>query len=209
MAVTAIDAPLGWPAGFVQSLAAYGAGGPFPDPGEDLWLRATDRVVWAAVGRRPLSVSSDRIAYPAVRAARLLSRLGPGRPACRDGSDGIIEVYPVGALAAWGIDPGRYKRPDALDVRRNLLTALMEALPELDLGGREGVLVATDHALDALVAALVARAHAIGQARPPSGHEADLAATEGWIWLPDRPIGLLTRSDRSDGRRAGQNVSGS
>jgi len=119
VAVTAIDAPLGWPAAFVRSVAAYGLGGPFPDPGEDLWLRATDRVVWAAVGRRPLSVSSDRIAYPAVRAARLLSRLGPDRPARRDGSDGIIEVYPAGALAAWGIDPGRYKRPDALDVRRS------------------------------------------------------------------------------------------
>ena len=50
MAVTAIDAPLGWPAAFVRSVSAYGLGGPFPDPGEDLWLRATDRVVWAAVG---------------------------------------------------------------------------------------------------------------------------------------------------------------
>lgn len=164
VAVTAIDAPLGWPAAFVRSVAAYGMGGPFPDPGEDLWLRATDRIVWAAVGRRPLSVSSDRIAYPAVRAARLLSRLGPGRPARRDGSDGIIEVYPAGALAAWGIDPGRYKRPDAVDVRRSLLTALVEALPGLELRGQEPILVATDHALDALVATLVAQAHAIGQA---------------------------------------------
>ena len=48
------------------------------------------RLDHAAGGRPPLSVSSDRIARPAVRAAMLLSRLGPaGRSAARDGTDGI------------------------------------------------------------------------------------------------------------------------
>jgi hypothetical protein len=174
VAATAIDAPFGWPSAFVDAVAEYGRGGPFPDnaddlwlrTADDLWLRTTDRVVWAAVGRRPLSVSSDRIAYPAARAARLLSRLGPGRPARQDGSDRVIEVYPAGALASWEIDPGRYKQPDGLEVRRSLVSALVEALPGLDVGEFGAVLVATDHAMDALIAALV----------------------EGWIWLPDRPI---------------------
>jgi len=184
---TAIDAPFGWPSAFVDAVAEYGRGGPFPDKGDDLWLRGTDRAVWAAVGRRPLSVSSDRIAYPAARAARLLSRLGPGRPARRDGSDQVIEVYPAGALASWGIDAGRYKQSDGLEVRRSLLSALVEALPGLDVGEHGAVLVATDHAIDALVSALMARAHMLGQVRGPTGAQATEAAIEGWIWLPDRP----------------------
>jgi predicted nuclease with RNAse H fold len=185
--VTAIDAPFGWPRAFVDALGVYSRGGVFPDNGGDLWLRTTDHVVWAEAGRRPLSVSSDRIAYPTARAARLLSRLGPGRPAHRDGSDGVIEVYPAAALASWGIDPGRYKQPDGLEVRRSLLSALVEALPGLDVGEHGAVLVATDHAIDALVAALVAGAHMLGQVRRPTEAQAIEAVIEGWIWLPDRP----------------------
>jgi Protein of unknown function (DUF429) len=155
------------------------------------WLRATDRVVMAAIRRRPLSVSSDRIAYPAVRAARLLARLGPSRPAWRDGSDRVIEVYPAAALAAWEIEPGRYKQPDGLEARRSLLSALVQALPGLDVGDQGPALVATDHAIDALIAALVARAHMLGQVRRPTEAEAKDAAVEGWIWLPDRPARFL------------------
>jgi hypothetical protein len=81
-------------------------------------------------------------------------------------------------------------------------------VPELDLGGHGPILVATDHALDALVAALVARAHASGQTRPPNHDETALAVTEGWIWLPDRPIGELTETRGSRGWRTGRPSSG-
>jgi hypothetical protein len=78
-------------------------------------------------------------------------------------------------------------------------------VPELDLGGQEPILVATDHALDALVAALVAGAHASGQTRPPNHDETAPATTEGWIWLPGRPIGELTETcDPAGGARAGR-----
>ena len=189
--VTAIDAPFGWPRAFVDAVAQYGLGRPFPDAGTDLWLRGTDRAVWAAVRRRPLSVSGDRIAYPAVRAARLLSRLGPGRPAHRNGSDRVIEVYPAAALAAWEIEPGRYKQRDGLEARCALLSALVEALPGLDVGEHYPALVATDHAIDAMIAALVARAYLLGQVCRRTEAQAKDAAVEGWIWLPDRPARFL------------------
>jgi len=190
--VTAIDAPFGWPRAFVDAVAQYGLGRAFPEPtGDDLWLRVTDHVIWDAIGRPPLSVSGDRIAYPAVRAARLLSRLGPSRPASRNGSDGVIEVYPAAALAAWEIKPGRYKGPGGLEARRSLLSSLVRALPGLDVGGHGPAFVETDHAIDALIAALVARAHILGQVRQPTEAQANDAAVEGWIWLPDRPIRFL------------------
>jgi predicted nuclease with RNAse H fold len=195
VAATAIDAPFGWPSSFANAIATYDLGRPFPEPsGEDLWLRVTDRVVQKTF-RRPLSVSSDKIAYPAVRAARLLSRLGPNPPARRDGLDGVIEVYPAAALAKWMIDPGRYKRPDGLEARRTLLAALVEKLPGLDVGGFGSTLVATDHAIDALVASLVARAYLLRQVQWPDEAQAEAAAVEGWIWLPDRPAHFLASED--------------
>ena len=189
--VIAIDAPFGWPSAFSHAVGEYSLGRPFPETDGGLWLRVTDRVVKDAVHRRPLSVSSDRIAYAAVRAARLLSRLGPHGPARRDGSDGVIEVYPAAALAVWEIDAGRYKQPDGLEVRRSLLSTLVEAVPGLDVGDHGPNLAATDHAIDALIAALVARAYILGQVRQPTATQARDAAVEGWIWLPDRPARFL------------------
>ncbi len=45
---------------------------------------------------QPLSVSTDRIALPAMGAASLLSRLPERAPL--DGSGVIVEVYPAAAL---------------------------------------------------------------------------------------------------------------
>ena len=139
--VTAIDAPFGWPHAFVDALAKYGLGQPFPEPIGNLWLRS--------------------------------------------------EVYPAAALAVWQIASGRYKRPDGVEARRALLRALVEALPGLDVGDHGPTLVATDHAIDALIAALVGRAHMLGQVRRPTDAQAKDAAVEGWIWLPDRPARFL------------------
>jgi len=80
--VIAIDAPFGWPVAFAALVAAYAAGSPWPDERPDpaaLWFRETDRAAMrTAGGRPPLSVSSDRIARPAERAARLLTLMGRG-----------------------------------------------------------------------------------------------------------------------------------
>ena len=189
--VVAIDAPFGWPIPFVDAVGAYAAGSPWPRqrPG-GLWLRRTDLVVQAAIGGRfPLSVSSDRIARPAERAARLLTLLGQAeRPAARDGSDGVIEVYPAGALRHWGIHVEGYKDPAAMNLRAQIRDALISATG-LRLSDDEHVaLAATDHALDALVASLVGRAFGIDGTHRPEGPDIAIARREGWIYLPT--IGL-------------------
>ena len=89
-----IDVPFGWPVDFVTAIRAYSETGAWPPsvpaPSEApkrLQYRATDRYVHHVTGRWPLSVSSDRIAIPAMRVAALLSRLAAdGRPVPRDGS---------------------------------------------------------------------------------------------------------------------------
>jgi len=71
-----VDAPFGWPGAFVEAVVAHHAGSPWPSFDlTALCYRATDRFVHDETGRRPLSVSSDRIAVTAMRAAGLLSKL--------------------------------------------------------------------------------------------------------------------------------------
>lgn len=133
--VTGIDSPFGWPRPFTDAIAAYAAGAAWPRQKPDgLWFRLTDlRARAIAGGRPPLSVSSGRIARPAERAARLLILLGTrDRAARRDGADGVIEVYPAGALRCWGIAIDGYQRSDGSAVRTRIADSIVEQL-ELSL----------------------------------------------------------------------------
>jgi predicted nuclease with RNAse H fold len=187
--VTGIDAPFGWPRPFVDAIAAYAAGTRWPrQKPEGLWLRRTDeRAIAVAGGRAPLSVSSDRIARPAERAARLLTLLGSDDQAvARDGSDGVIEVYPAGALRCWGIRSDGYKRSDGAGAaaRRLIFDTILDELTIETAASDREALVATDHAIDALVASLVARAFEIGAIVRPRDEDRSIAAVEGWLFLP-------------------------
>ena len=148
--------------------------------------RATDHWVRERCGIWPLSVSTDRIAYPALRAAPLLS----GK--LRDGSGQVAEVYPAAALLAWGLPNRGYKGPEGRAGRERIVAGLLDALPGLDGGAFDPEsLLCDDNRLDALVAALVARAVACGFCEPiPAEHLGD-ARVEGWIHVPSE--GSLAR----------------
>src|SRR5690625_1262568 len=92
-----IDVRFGWPQRFVVLLRLHAAG-TLPAPAStgpewrrDLAMRATDREVHRRTGLTPLSVSTDRIAHPALRWAGIeahlresgidTARAGSGRPA--------------------------------------------------------------------------------------------------------------------------------
>jgi len=192
--VTGIDAPFGWPLPFSESLTAYASGAPWPKAKDDaLWFRATDtHATTKSGGRPPLSVSSDRIARPAVRAALLLTLLGKkGKAVARDGADRVIEVYPAGAMRCWHLGMHGYKRPNATDVRQVLATELLDGTGVTATNEQRKALAATDHALDAFVAALVARAFGIGKVLPPPADLAEIARVEGWLFLPSGSLGDL------------------
>jgi predicted RNase H-like nuclease len=202
----AIDAPFGWPEAFVQSIVANASGGPWPDaPASSLRFRATEMVAQQVTGNAPLSESTSPLAFLGFRAARLRTRLGPlGHPAAVDGSDGIIEVYPAAALARWGLSAREYKRDEPLHHARRIaiVDALLDALP--GLSGYTDTLVASSDALDALVCALVGRAHAIGLVDQIPPELETLAGTEGWIWVPlGAPADLSSSGTERPGRVAG------
>ena len=177
-----IDAPFGWPDAFRAAVADWTATTWTEDAAlrTRLRLRLTDRRVHEQLGLMPLSVSTDRIALPAMRAMALLHRHGVTD---RSGDGRFFEVYPAGSLKAWGMPHRGYKGPGKPEraQRTAALRRLRAALPWLEM---PAACAATDHALDALLAALTARCCATGRSELPAPAERPVAVREGWIHLP-------------------------
>jgi hypothetical protein len=189
-----IDAPLGWPVAFTAAVADLDAW-PLADEVEPVALirRASDRWIHAETGKLPLSVSTDRIAYPAMRAARLVRRYrqAAGRPVDRTGMTGAVcEVYPDTAVTRFGLrgvgaPRASYKAAGGAAARDAMLDRLTAQAPWLALSAAQRqACVATDDHFDALIAALIARAVELGATHPPPDELAPDAAVEGWIHLP-------------------------
>src|SRR5205814_9966363 len=70
--VVGIDAPLGWPRAFVEAVADWKETEWSKDVRKRMQFRETDRYVTEKLKIWPLSVSTDRIALPAMRANALL-----------------------------------------------------------------------------------------------------------------------------------------
>ena len=100
--IVGIDAPFGWPAPFVAAVGEWTLTEWNEVIRDGLSLRETDRHVRRQSGVRPLSVSADRIALPAMRAMALLKRHGV---IDRSGDGRFFEVYPAGSLAIWKLTP--------------------------------------------------------------------------------------------------------
>jgi hypothetical protein len=127
-----------------------------------------------------------------MRCAALLADLSRrGASTVRDGTGLIAEVYPAASLLGWGLAHRGYKRPPNREALGRLVDGLMTAAPWLDLGPHEAVCRRSDDAFDAVVAALTARAVALGLTTVPAPGQAEAARTEGWIALPDAPLAAL------------------
>lgn len=194
--VSGIDAPFGWPLPFTDFVARHEAGNPrtpierwTPEWRDRLRFRQTDVHVKTILERWPLSVSSDLIAIVAYRCAGLLDQLGVTD---RSGEGSVVEVYPALALARWGLPSRGYKGPGGDAIRSKLLETVQRTCPALAFGDSEMALCRrSDHALDALIAALVARAAFLHLTDTPSFEQRTAARTEGWIVVPR--IGSLGR----------------
>jgi hypothetical protein len=199
---TAIDAPFGWPEPFVQALEAHQRSEPWPETLDNsrarFERRTTDLRVRDLCGKLPLSVSTDRIAYCAMRCAVILSDL----TRCfepdllnRDGSGVVAKAYPDAALRSWlpsawsATREDSYKGPGDTARRRRerIVTAMLGELgPPFVIGpDQRQACVDSDDCLDAMVCALLARVAERGDTVPPeTSEERRLAPVEGWIHVP-------------------------
>ncbi|MDI3331401.1 MAG: DUF429 domain-containing protein [Micrococcus sp.] len=189
-----VDVPFGWPESFVRFIAAHSEGtvtpvaGTGPDWRRSLALRATDLAVRELTGLNPLSVSTDRIAYPALRWANLAARLrAAGHPVAPDGGGPACEVYPAAALRAWGLPHRVYKKDAHREARAALVEALEGLLPWLDFNGYREACLTHDDVLDAVLSALVAREVHRGRTHRPPPDLLGTARREGWIHVPAGP----------------------
>lgn len=185
-----IDCAFGWPIEFVEFVAAHARQAQSERAHSGIELRRrlayrhTDRVVRELTGRWPLSVSTDRLGMTAIHCAELIEAFTEaGEPVDRSGGGRLAEVYPAAALRAWGLlTPGYKTKPEA---RILAAEVLLDALPWLETDTAQSTLLGhSDDALDALVASLIARAHALGKTLPVPPELLEAARVEGWVALP-------------------------
>jgi hypothetical protein len=158
--------------------------------------RPTDRGSGASRGWQGRPVGDRHSA-----ATGLLGRLAAaGQPVDRSGAGVVVEVYPAAALKHWGLTYRRYKGTAHTTIRHQLVDTLTAAAPWLSLGDHEPVCRRTDHALDAVIAALNARAAALGLTTGPAPNQFDAARTEGWIALPTGTLADLVHNPGRAGR---------
>lgn len=180
-----IDVPLGWPTEFVHAISKHHNLGPWPRiDRRRLRYRETDLFIHDKTGSWPLSVSTDRIGVTAMRAAALLGLVG--EPVDRSGVGKIVEVYPAAALRIWAFNPDGYKGKKHQETRSSLVQTFLQRTDGwLRVHEKwRTACIDGDNEFDALIAALVARATAIGLVEPISPNYASRARTEGWIALP-------------------------
>ena len=202
-----IDCALGWPHDFVEFMVEYGNDS-LPtrqvDGGMDwrrrLAYRHTDRYVRDVTGRWPLSVSTDRLGLTALRCAGLLTRMvAEGIHVDRSGTGVVVEVYPGASLRRWGLDTSGYRTETR--ARARLVTALEADAPWLDVAGFQELIISSADALDAVIAALAARASWLGLCAGPPPEYSAVARREGWIALPDGLLAALI-PPRVDGAKS-------
>jgi predicted nuclease with RNAse H fold len=176
-----IDAPFGWPMEFVAAANDWPHDTWSQEGRDRLRFRETDRFVRATQSVWPLSVSTDTIALPAMRAMSLLKKHDVTD---RSGDGRFFEVYPAASLRAWTMTSRGYKeakKAECIDARHRILASLRIAMPWL---------VAPDDyaedsdSLDSLVAALTARSAAQGRTLLPNPSQKAVAKREGWIHIP-------------------------
>jgi len=196
-----IDAPFGWPQPMVEAIHGYSSEAPWSEPGKESFrYRASDlhlrELVLEQAGEKfsPLSVASDSLAVTACRTAQLREDgfASSGRRFDRAGADRILEVHPRAALLLWGLNYKGYKtgrdasrREAEAAARADLLSVIGSQAPWLRWApGAHQACLDSDDALDALLAALIARAAALGWTTPPPSELLELARLEGWAHLP-------------------------
>lgn len=193
-----VNCAFGWPDDFVAYVAAN-ARGEAPDPDlrgiegrRRLAYRETDRATHRITGRLPLSVSTDRLGLTAMRCTDLLAAFADaGDVVDRSGATGrLVEVYPAASLRLWGVAVSGYKTDAA--ARRAATANLLAVAPWLIVSlDQRALMEASDDAFDAVVAALITRAHALRATHPIPPAALDRARREGWIALPAAPLDEL------------------
>jgi predicted nuclease with RNAse H fold len=92
-----------------------------------------------------------------------------------------VEVYPGATLRLWSFDTTNYRISQ--EQRQKLIERLKQQAPWLDLSKHQDLMYQSTDAFDAVIAALAARAVALGHYLKPTKEQLAKAKVEGWICL--------------------------
>lgn len=95
-------------------------------------------------------------------------------------------MYPAAPLHCWSLPHRGYKGKKKAAVRAELVDRLTQHWPWLDWNGHAELCSVDDNAVDAVLAAVIARDVHLGKCRPPPAELRDSARREGWIWVPQQ-----------------------
>lgn len=105
----------------------------------------------------------------------------------------VAETYPAGAIRRWLPEDRRYKGKDNAELRASMLRRIEATVPMSFTEDTDRTrCVYSDHAFDALLCALVARAVLVEQTAVPPTADRTLAQREGWIAVPVCDLEALT-----------------
>jgi predicted nuclease with RNAse H fold len=104
-----------------------------------------------------------------------------GSPVDRAGSGPVAEVYPAASLRRWGLTHSGYKQKTETDALGRLVDHLLDEAPWLDWTTHEQAMRRSHDVFDAVIAAMTARAGALGQTIQPTRDDVAAATAEGWI----------------------------
>ncbi|MCJ7826666.1 MAG: DUF429 domain-containing protein [Demequinaceae bacterium] len=207
--IIGIGSPFGWPDPFFEFVSQNRVGR-VDEPRraatvsgrDEIMYRTTERRVRDWLGLKLMPSTSNMLGSTVLRCAGLQTRLAEAGVTVTRGEGGkVIEVYAPASLMAWGLHEPSYKSQSVS--RARILEQAGRRL-SLDLGEYRALCVDSDDATDALVAAMTARAVALGLWREPVDDEERLrASTEGWICVPNGTVETLlgTQPSVSDERQ--------
>ncbi len=192
-----IGSPFGWPDPFFEFVSQNRVGR-VEEPRraatvsgrDEIMYRTTERRVREWLGLKLMPSISNMLGSTVLRCAGIQTRLAEAGVSVIRGEGGrVFEVYAPASLMAWGLHEPSYKTQSAS--RARILEQVGRRL-SLDLGEYRALCVDSDDATDALVAAMTARAVALGLWREPiDDGERARASTEGWICVPNGTIETL------------------
>jgi predicted nuclease with RNAse H fold len=196
--IVGINCPFAWPRSFAECVTNYAAkkmGGwstGVESTGPQLNYRLTDEIVKHIVpGVRLPSAISGKTALATLQCAQAVADLGypPSSFGGEVDPGSVVEVCPPASLSQWGMPYKGYKTAKGRSLLDAMATKLVKYYPGpwLRLGRWFDTCRTDPDAFEAVIAALTARAVAVGRAiKPRSVIELEYAATEGWIWIPDK-----------------------
>jgi predicted RNase H-like nuclease len=184
--IIAVDAPLGWPCAMGEVLSRHHAGQAIDVKPNTLFRRETDCFIKERIGKLPLDVGADRIARTAHAALNILSDIarikGKEIPLAWGRESGasiaVIEVYPAGTLASYGLPSSGYKRKEQTK-RRLRIIRWLESVVDFECG--VDIMQENADVLDAVLCVLAAQDFLKGEAMKPPHPQ--VATKEGWIWV--------------------------